>query len=62
MKFLKSLKEFWAETEKQFGKCIKGIRSSRGEEYLVGDFKDYLAEAMIVSQLITLTTPSKMVW
>ena len=35
-------KEFKAEVENQLGKCIKAIRSDRGGEYLLGDFKDYL--------------------
>ena len=35
-------KEFRAKVENQLGKRIKAIRSDRGGEYLVGDFKDYL--------------------
>ena len=37
-------KEFRAEVENQLGKRIKAIRSDRGGEYLLGDFKDYLIE------------------
>ena len=44
-------KEFRAEVENQLGKCIKVIRSDRGGEYLLGDFKDYLTQNGIVSQL-----------
>ena len=33
-------KEFRAEVENQLGKRIKAIRSDRGGEYLLGDFKD----------------------
>ena len=35
-------KEFRAEVENQLGKRIKAIRSDRGGEYLLRDFKDYL--------------------
>ena len=35
-------KEFRAEVENQLGKHIKAIRSDRGGEYLLRDFKDYL--------------------
>ena len=44
-------KEFRAEVENQLGKCIRAIRSDRGGEYLLGDFKDYLTENGIISQL-----------
>ena len=37
-------KEFRAEIENQLDKPIKVIRSNRGSEYLLGDFKDYLTE------------------
>ena len=33
-------KEFRAEVENQLGKRIKAIRSDRGGEYFLGDFKD----------------------
>ena len=49
-------KEFRAEVENQLGKHIKAIRSNRGGEYLLGDFKDYLTQNGIVSQLTTLGT------
>ena len=42
-------KEFRAEVENQLGKRIKAIRSDRGGEYLLGDFKDYLTQNGIVS-------------
>ena len=41
-------KEFRAEVENQLGKRIKAIRSDRGGEYLLGDFKDYLTKNRIV--------------
>ena len=50
-------KEFRAEVENQLGKCIKAIRSDRGGKYLLGDFKDYLIQNGIVSQLTTPRTP-----
>ena len=42
-------KEFRAEVENQLGKRIKAIRSDRGGEYLLRDFKDYLTQNGIVS-------------
>ena len=50
-------KEFRAEVKNQLGKRIKAIRSDRGGEYLLGDFKDYLTENGIISQLIAPGTP-----
>ena len=50
-------KEFKAEVENQLGKRIKAIRSDRGGEYLLGDFKDYLIENGIVSQMTAPGTP-----
>ena len=52
-----NFKEFKAEVENQLGKRIKAIRSNRGGEYLLGDFKDYLTQNGIASQLIALGTP-----
>ena len=52
-------KEFRAEVENQLGKHIKAIRSDSGGEYLLGDFKDYLTQNGIVSQLTTFGTPQK---
>ena len=52
-------KEFRAEVENQLGKCIKVIRSDRGGEYLLGDFKDYLTQNRIVSQLTAPGTPQQ---
>ena len=50
-------KEFRVEVENQLGKHIKAIRSDRGGEYLLGDFKDYLSQNGIVSQLTAPGTP-----
>ena len=45
--------------ENQLSKRIKAIRSNRGGEYLLGDFKDYLTENRIVSQLTVPRTPQQ---
>ena len=50
-KAFEKFKEFKAEVENQLGKCIKAIRSNRGGEYPLGDFKDYLTKNGIISQL-----------
>ena len=52
-------KEFRAEVENQLGKRIKAIRFDRGGEYLLGNFKDYLTENGIVSQLTAPGTPQQ---
>ena len=52
-------KEFRAEVENQLGKHIKAIRSDRGGEYLLMNFKDYLIQNGIVSQLTALGTPQQ---
>ena len=50
-------KEYKVETEKRLNKCLKTLRSDRGGEYLLGEFKDYLSEQGIASQLSTLGVP-----
>ena len=50
-------KEFRAKVKNQLGNRIKAIRSDRGGEYLLGDFKDYLTQNGIVSQLTAPRTP-----
>ena len=52
-------KEFKAEVERQTGKLIKALRSDRGREYLLGEFKDYLVHHGIVSQLTAPGTPQQ---
>ena len=52
-------KEFRAEVENQLSKRIKAIRFDRGGEYLLGDFKDYLTQNGIVSQLTAPGTPQQ---
>ena len=50
-------KEFRAEVENQLGKHINSIRFDRVGKYLLGDFKDYLIQNGIVSQLTAPGTP-----
>ena len=50
-------KEFWVETEKQLGKPIKALRSDRGREYLDKEFRSYLIDNEILSQLTASVTP-----
>ena len=45
--------------ENQLGKHIKAIRSDRGGKYFHGDFKDYLTENGIISQLPAPKTPQQ---
>ena len=52
-------KKFRAEVENQLGKHIKAIQSDRGGEYLLRDFKDYLTQNEIVSQLTSSGTPQQ---
>ena len=52
-------KKFRAEVENQLGKHIKAIQSDRGGEYLLRDFKDYLTQNEIVSQLTSPGTPQQ---
>ncbi|KAL8099909.1 hypothetical protein AgCh_032243 [Apium graveolens] len=50
-------KEYKAEVEKQIGESIKVLRSNRGGEYLSLEFKGFLKECGIVSQLTPPGTP-----
>jgi transposase InsO family protein len=50
-------KEFKAEVENQLGKKIKVFRTNRGEEYLSGEFREYLKAHGIVPQLTHPGTP-----
>ncbi|KAH9670831.1 hypothetical protein KPL70_017127 [Citrus sinensis] len=56
---LEKFKEYRAETEKQLDKNIKKLRSDRGGEFLSGDFKEYLIENEIISQLTAPGTPQQ---
>ena len=50
-KAFEKFKEYRAETEKRLNKCFKTLRSDRGGEYLLGEFRDYLSEQGITSHL-----------
>ena len=58
-KAFEKFKKFRAEVENQLGKRIKAIQSDRGGKYLLGDFKDYLIENRIVSQMTAPGTPQQ---
>ena len=51
--------QFKAEAELQLGKHIKALRSDRGGEYLLGEFKEYLTQHEIVSQMSAPGTPQQ---
>ena len=48
---LEKFKEFKAEVENQKGKSIKSLRSNHGGEYLLGEFRQFLEDHGIMSQL-----------
>ena len=52
-------REYKTEAEKQLGVHIKQLRSDRGSEYLSGEFKSYLAQEGIISQLSSPRTPQQ---
>ena len=52
-------REYKAEAEKQLSVHIKQLRSDRGGEYLSGEFKFYLTQERIVSQLLAPRTPQQ---
>ncbi|KAL8134929.1 hypothetical protein AgCh_009805 [Apium graveolens] len=52
-------KEYKAKTEKRINKSIKSLRSDRGGEYLLGEFREYLSENGIESQLTAPGTPQQ---
>ena len=52
-------KEYRADVEKRLGKSIKTLRFDRGGEYLLGEFRNYLSEAGIQSQLSAPGTPQQ---
>ncbi|KAL5810596.1 hypothetical protein ACOSQ4_027164 [Xanthoceras sorbifolium] len=56
----KKFKEFRTEVENQLGKTIKSLQSDRVGENLDQEFKDFMVEYRIVSQL-TASVPSKSV-
>ena len=50
-------KEFCIEVEKQKGRSIKCLGSNRGGEYLSKEFRSYLIDNRIISQLTPSGTP-----
>ncbi|MCQ7056827.1 DDE-type integrase/transposase/recombinase, partial [Clostridioides difficile] len=52
-------KEFKAEVENRHGKSIKSLRSDRGGEYLSNEFRQYLLDSGITSQLTAPGTPQQ---
>ena len=52
-------KEFKAEVENHRGKSIKSLRSDRGGEYLLGEFKQFLEYHGITSQLAAPGQPQQ---
>ena len=55
----KKFKEYRVETEKRLNKCLKTLRFDCGGEYLLGEFRDYLSEQGITSQLSTPGVPQQ---
>ena len=56
-KAFENFQEFKAEVEKQLGLCIKQLPSDRCGEYLSEEFKSYLTQEGIVTQLSALKAP-----
>nr|GEU37967.1 hypothetical protein [Tanacetum cinerariifolium] len=56
-KVFETFKVFKNKVENQLGKTIKALRSDRGGEYIIQEFKDYLKTCGIVQQLTPLYTP-----
>ena len=52
-------REYKAEAEKKLGVHIKHLRSDQGGEYPFGEFKFYLTQEGIVSQLLAPGTPQQ---
>ena len=52
-------KEFKVEVENHRGKSIKSLRSDRGGEYLLGEFRQFLIDHGITSQLAAPSQPQQ---
>ena len=52
-------KEFKVEVENHQGKSIKSLRSDRGGEYLLGEFRQFLEDHEITSQMFTPDQPQQ---
>ena len=50
-------KEFKAKVENHRGRNIKSLRSDRGGEYLLGEFRQFLEDYGITSQLAAPSQP-----
>ena len=55
----KTFKVYKAKVENLHGKCIKPLRSDRGGEYLLGDFRQYLEDHGITSQMSATEQPQQ---
>ena len=51
--------EFKAEVENHRGRSIKSLRSDREDEYLLGEFRQFLEDHGITSQLATPSQPQQ---
>ena len=52
-------KEFKAKVENHHGRSIKSLRSDRGDEYLLGEFRQFLKDYGITSQLAAPGQPQQ---
>ena len=52
-------KEFKAEVENHRGRSIKSLRSDRGGEYLLGEFRQFLKDHGVTSQLAAPGQPQQ---
>ena len=58
-KAFEKFKEYRAEMEKRLNKCLKTLRSYRGGECLLREFREYLLEQGITSQLSAPGVPQQ---
>ena len=58
-KSFEKFRVFKAKMKKCHGKCIKTLRSDRGDEYFLGEFLNYLSEEGIEFQLFTPGVPQQ---
>ena len=56
---MESSKNFLMKLKKKLGKTVKTLQYDRGDEYLDNDFKDFLIEHGILSQLTAPSTPQQ---
>ena len=60
-KAFEKFKEFKVEVENHRGRSIKSLRSDRGGEYLLGEFRQFLEDHGITSQLAAPASHSRTV-